>query len=395
MPSTEARVFISSADWMPRNLDRRVEVMVPVENPTVHQQVLQQIMVANLNDEAQSSLAARLEDGLYHHRAPGWNRPGAFSAHNYFMTNPSLSGRGHKVKDFSRAFEHVERQAIVQVANDAAVIDVGSNSVRLVLYRLEGRALWTVYNEKVLAGLGRDLAVTGRLSPDGVAAALTALARFRALLDAGRPARIFAAATAAVREADDGGAFRRRVKAETGLTLRVLSGGEEARYAALGVLAGAPAARGLVGDLGGASLELTRIVERAPGHGVTLPLGPFALGDGARFDAGRVREAVGRRLEPVAGAFSAPSLNAVGGAWRNLALLHMKMSDYPLGIVHQYEIGRREVLNATRFIVQQSRSSLERIEGISRRRVDALPHAAVVLETLVELLDIQIVVMSA
>src|SRR5471030_2703319 len=95
---------------------------------------------------------------------------------------------------------------------DAAVIDVGSNSVRLVLYRLEGRALWTVYNDKVLAGLGRDLAVTGRLSPDGVAAALTALKRFRALLDAGRPGRIFAAATAAVREAEDGEAFRRRVK---------------------------------------------------------------------------------------------------------------------------------------------------------------------------------------
>ncbi len=104
MPSTEARVFISSADWMPRNLDRRVEVMTPVENPTVHQQVLEQIMVANLNDEAQSWLLD--SEGAYH-RAVGWNRPGAFSAHDYFMHNPSLSGRGHKVKDLPRAFEHV------------------------------------------------------------------------------------------------------------------------------------------------------------------------------------------------------------------------------------------------------------------------------------------------
>ena len=80
---------------------------------------------------------------------------------------------------------------------DAAVIDVGSNSVRLVLYRREGRAIWTVYNEKVLAGLGRDLASTGRLSPDGVAAALTALKRFRALLDASPPTHVFVAATAA------------------------------------------------------------------------------------------------------------------------------------------------------------------------------------------------------
>ncbi len=104
MPSTEARLFISSADWMPRNLDRRVEVLVPVENPTVHQQVLQQILVANLNDEAQSWF---LDPQGAYHRATGWNRKGAFSAHDYFMTNPSLSGRGHKVKDLPRAFDHV------------------------------------------------------------------------------------------------------------------------------------------------------------------------------------------------------------------------------------------------------------------------------------------------
>ena len=104
MPSGHARLYMSSADWMPRNLDRRVEVMTPIENPTVHQQVLQQIMLANLKDEAQSwTLDA---DGRYR-RDPAWDHPNAFSAHEYFMTNPSLSGRGQRVKDMPRAIDHV------------------------------------------------------------------------------------------------------------------------------------------------------------------------------------------------------------------------------------------------------------------------------------------------
>ena len=279
--------------------------------------------------------------------------------------------------------------------SDAAVIDVGSNSVRLVLYRLDGRAIWSVFNEKVLAGLGRNLARTGRLAPDGSEATLLALARFRALIDASRPRLIFAVATAAVRQAADGEAFRDRVERETGFYLRILSGEEEARYAALGVLAGAPNSTGLVGDLGGASLELVQVGPDGPGQGVTLPLGPFSLDAGGRFEPDLVREAAARHIEPIERIYRSDTLHAVGGAWRNLALLHMRISNYPLSIVHQYEIGRREILDAARFIGQQSRASLERIEGISKRRLESLPHAAVVLETLVERLNIQRVVISA
>ncbi|HMO42687.1 MAG TPA: Ppx/GppA family phosphatase, partial [Phenylobacterium sp.] len=101
-----------------------------------------------------------------------------------------------------------------------AVIDVGSNSVRLVIYRLEGRAIWTVYNEKVLAGLGRDLGETGKLSPEGKDLAVTALRRFKAILQDWAPGDVVAVATAAIREAADGPDFARFVRENLDLPLR-------------------------------------------------------------------------------------------------------------------------------------------------------------------------------
>jgi exopolyphosphatase/guanosine-5'-triphosphate,3'-diphosphate pyrophosphatase len=278
---------------------------------------------------------------------------------------------------------------------DAAVIDIGSNSIRLVLYRLEGRAIWTVFNEKVLAGLGRDLPETGRLSRDGVEAAIAALKRFRAVLESLQPSELFVAATAAVREAQDGADFVKAVERETGLKARTLSGEEEARLSALGVAAGIPRASGIAGDLGGFSLELVRIEDGEPGEAVTLPLGPFALGAGQELDIAGVRKEAGRRMAGLSNRFAAETLYAIGGAWRNLALLHMRMTDYPLQIVHQYEMSAKDALLASRFIASQSKSSLERIEGLSRKRAESMPHAAVVLELLIEKLGLRRIVTSA
>ncbi len=277
----------------------------------------------------------------------------------------------------------------------AAVIDVGSNSVRLVLYRIEGRALWTVFNEKVLAGLGRDLILTGRLAPEGVKLALHALTRFSVLVGASRPDRLVAVATAAVRDAADGDWFCDRVKRETGLELRVLSGEEEACYAAAGVIGGAPDSEGIVADLGGASLELIRLEQGSPNRGVSLPLGPFSLLARGRDELALARKEIDAKLSPIAADFRADTMNAVGGAWRNLALLHMRMTSYPLGIVHQYRMSRREALEASRFVSRQSRTSLERIDGVSKRRVETLPHAAIMLEALIETLELRQVVLSA
>ena len=278
---------------------------------------------------------------------------------------------------------------------EAAVIDIGSNSVRMVLYRLEGRAIWTVYNEKVLAGLGRDLPATRRLSPTGVEMALTTLRRFAAVLEGVRPAYTFVAATAAVREAIDGPDFCGRIAAETGLQVRVLSGEEEARYSAIGVMAGDPSASGVAADMGGSSLELIRIGEPDLKPGITLPLGPFSLADAAGFDADRLRTRVNIILKPAAATFSSSDLHAVGGGWRSLAQLHMAISGYPLKIVHQYAMSAEDARGVARLVAQQSRQSLDRLPGVSRKRAETLPYAALVLEGLIDRLNLKTIHFSA
>jgi len=278
----------------------------------------------------------------------------------------------------------------------AAVVDIGSNSVRLVIYRLDGRAIWTVYNEKSLAGLGRDLPATGRLSSEGIEAALTVLRRFRSLLDGWSGEDVQVVATAAVREAADGPMFMKRVREETGLSVRLLSGEEEAHYAAFGVIAGQPDADGVVGDLGGSSLELVRLDGHAgAADGLSLPLGPFALGAPRPLAMDRTRHAIEAALAPQANRFASREFHAVGGAWRNLALLHMELADYPLRVAHQYEMGRSDALDVARFVARQSKASLQRIEGLSKKRFETLPYAALVLEGVIQALGVKRVTVSA
>ena len=267
--------------------------------------------------------------------------------------------------------------------HEAAVIDVGSNSVRLVAYRLDGRAMTPFFNEKVMAGLGRHLASTGSLSPVGVEAALRALDRFQTLIDGLGIANVFAVATAAVRDSSDGAAFSERVRRQTGIALRVIDGAEEARLSALGVLAGAPEASGVVGDLGGSSLELVEVTPAGPGRGETWALGPLALMDDEAFDAQRVTLAADRRLSKskvLARAKRRGDFYAVGGAWRALGRMDQSLRNHPLGVLHHHEMTRLDMLRVADVVSRQSRRSLERLEGAVGRRADSLPYAAIVLE---------------
>ncbi|MDX2233765.1 MAG: Ppx/GppA family phosphatase [Hyphomonadaceae bacterium] len=282
--------------------------------------------------------------------------------------------------------------------HEAAVIDVGSNSVRLVAYRLDGRAVTPFLNEKVMAGLGRNMAATGQLSPDGVEAAIQALRRFHTLVGGLGVSEIIAVATAAVRDASDGAAFTERVRAETGITLRVIEGAEEARLSALGVLAGAPEARGVVGDLGGSSLELIEVSPQGPKKGETWRLGPLSLMDGQPFDAQRTAAAADKKLSKsavLARATRKGDFYAVGGAWRALGRIDQSLRRHPLGVLHHHEMSRVDVLRVADMVSRQSRKSLERFEGAAAKRADTLPYGAVVLERVMALGDFDRVILSS
>ena len=280
-------------------------------------------------------------------------------------------------------------------SRDAAIVDVGSNSVRLVVYRLDGRAMTPFLNEKVMAGLGRNMPKTGRLSPSGVNEAIAALKRFQMLLNALGVDEVDAVATAAVRDAGDGPDFVRRVERETGIKLRMIAGAEEARLSALGVLAGEPEARGIVGDLGGSSLELVAITPDGPGKGDTFPLGPLALME-EKFDAERIADLADAALEQSSilngrgGAFY-----AVGGAWRALGRIDIVLRNHPIAVLHHHEMSRAEALKIADFVRRQGKKSLERLEDSAAKRADSLPYASVVLERVLKKGGFTRVILSA
>lgn len=288
------------------------------------------------------------------------------------------------------------QRAAGEASAQIGVIDIGSNSVRLIVYRREGRAFWPIFNEKLLAGLGRGVAETGRLSPEGVDMALRTLRRFRMVTDAREVAELHAFATAAVREADDGAEFVARVRKETGIDVQVLSGAEEGRLSALGALAGGADTDGLMGDLGGSSLELCPLSGGRPLAGVTLKLGPLAV-LGPKPDIRALRAAINAELETAGAIFenSGKDFYAVGGSWRNLARVDMSLRNYSLHVLHHYEMTRAQARRTAEFVASQSPESLGNLEGVTSRRVSLLPYAALLLECVLERGGFDRVVISA
>ncbi len=276
-------------------------------------------------------------------------------------------------------------QGRLAVGRPIAIIDIGSNSVRLVAYEGPTRAPTPLYNEKVLCGLGRGVATTGRLPQEAMDRALRALARFRVLCDTMHVAERRVLATAAARDAANGPAFLQAAADACGCEIELLSGAEEAELSALGVVSGFHDPDGVVGDLGGGSLELVDVAGDRIGEGVTLPLGGLALQDLSGSSTRKARKIVRDALEKAAplGRLRGRSFYAVGGTWRALAKLHQAARDYPLHVMHGYAIDPADGMDFLKMVERVDTQSLKAVDGISEARRPLLAYGALVLEEII------------
>src|SRR5215468_11190272 len=278
-----------------------------------------------------------------------------------------------------------------------AVIDIGSNSVRLVVYEGLFRSLTPIFNEKILAGLGREVLTTGLLAADAVDKALAALTRFRALCDAMSVGKVWAIATAACRDASNGPAFIVRAAKACGAPIDVLSGKREAELSALGIISGFHKPDGIVGDLGGGSLELTDVRGHRAKSGVTLPLGGLALQDVSAKSLAKAEKIVRDKLshEKILKGGRGRDFYAVGGTWRSLTRLHMSQTGYPLHVMHGYVIPASEAIEFSRLVRRVDPETLSKIETVNAARRPLLAYAALVMEHVVRIARPQRIVVSA
>lgn len=288
-------------------------------------------------------------------------------------------------------------QGRLQDRTPLSIIDIGSNSIRLVIYEGVARSPTVLFNEKMLAGLGRGIVSTGKLDPEAVTRAMEEFRQFRALSEQAGAEQLYVIATAAAREAGNGPDFIHRAEAVLGTEIRVLSGREEARYSALGVISAFHSANGIAGDLGGGSLELIDVDNERIGEGITLPLGGLRLQDMAKnsFAAAKkiAREQIARAelLETGVGR----PFYAVGGTWRNLARLHMNTTNYPLAVMHHYEMNIAQSIGFLQKVARGDIDKIKGIEGVTKARRALLPYGAIVMLEVIAAMQPSKIVVSA
>lgn len=266
-----------------------------------------------------------------------------------------------------------------------AVVDIGSNSVRLVVYDGLSRAPTPIFNEKTLCAIGDGIATTGELSAPGVEKALASLRRFKALITIMGVEDVYAVATAAARDAANGPAFIAEATAAIGGPVALLSGRREAELSALGVISGFQNPDGVVADLGGGSLELTDIAGTKVGKSVSLPLGGLSLMDASDHSL-RVAQKIARESlakVKLLAELRGRTLYAVGGTWRALAKLHMRQRNYFLSVMHGYVIPAREAADFAGLVERVNADALVAVESVAPARRPLLAYGAIVLDEII------------
>ncbi|QQR35021.1 Ppx/GppA family phosphatase [Devosia oryziradicis] len=273
-------------------------------------------------------------------------------------------------------------QGRIKGAKPVAVLDIGSNSVRLVVYERHARALTPLYNEKSACALGRGVGRTGRLADANVAQALDAIKRFALVARMMRVGKVWVLATSAVRDAANRQEFVDAVEALMDSKVQVLTGEQEAHYAALGAVAGMPGFAGVVGDLGGGSLELSKITEGSDTDGASFEIGVIRLQDDGNGSPVRAAAIVRERLlqSSLGGLGKGASFAAIGGTWRSLAKLHQIVRNYPLHMVQHYIVPAADMIAFCQDIVGAgSLKGYEGAEHVSSSRRELVPFGAAVM----------------
>ena len=299
-----------------------------------------------------------------------------------------------QTEKFSRA---LQRLGTLQPDAPLGVLDIGSNSVRLVGYSGSARTPLPIYNERAFCRLGEAVSASGRIEGEPYELAMMTFRRFRAMVARLGIENLAAFATAAVRDATNADEFLTEAETVLGHKIRVLSGEEEAVLSADGVMLAMPGADGIVADLGGGSLELARVAENKTRGWATLPLGVLALRERSQNDRARMAEMVEQALSQVGwlaeGVFGKP-LYIVGGNWRGLAKLHMERTHYGLAVLHHYQVGAADMQKFVGETAALSEAETEQIDAGSHRRRN-MPIAALVLKNLLARVQPSEVIVSA
>ncbi len=288
-------------------------------------------------------------------------------------------------------------QGRLQDRRPLSIIDIGSNSIRLVIYEGIARSPTILFNEKMLAGLGRGIVTTGKLDPDAMRRAISEFARFRALSEQAQAQSLHVIATAAAREAENGPEFIARAEDILGTEIKVLTGRQEAHYSALGIISGFRPADGIAGDFGGGSLELVDVSGKTIGDGITLPLGGLRLQEMAQNSPKAATKIARTELirAQLLRAGQGRTFYCVGGTWRNLARLHMMVHGYRLNVMHHYEMPMDGLSHFLKQVASGDFDKMNGIDRISKNRRALLPYGATTLLEVIRAMKPQKVVMSA